>query len=358
MRIITSLCIDESGHSDKVFYPMISKQDSQSRRNVYWICATVLMASSIKCNPNIEHIVYTNDNTEINISGVNIKKKLNKIGVDVRYLPFKYFKIPDNLSVRYKNAYYKLDAIKKIGDLKNDYNILLDNDCLVVNKFSSFKPYFQEKSILLLDIYERKDPYDSCPHGLSRADMGKVYKSIDKHYPNKFPIWFGGEFLGGTSNSFKIISENLQNLFIRILMETEKNNYTFNNGWTVLDGDELLTSFVYNENLLKWENANNIIKRVWTLDNVNNVNKNDLDLFIWHLPAEKEVGFELLFENVINKYSYFWKIAQDDFAKYLGQFVGVPKRSFKHKFQLEYKPRIKKYSRRINQVLKKYIFSN
>ena len=72
-------------------------------------------------------------------------------------------------------------------------------------------------------------------------------------------------------------------------------------------------------------NANGMIRRLWTQRSYRNVHQSDLDLLIWHLPAEKSYGFARLFREVTNPGSRFWGLPIGaEYSQYLGSHVGVP----------------------------------
>jgi hypothetical protein len=203
---------------------------------------------------------------------------------------------------------------------------LLDSDCLWTKHSETLKHIIGSEKILLRDIYERSDPFKKSPHNLSRADMGQLYSVIDPDYPEPYPIWYGGELIAGKNKNLRLIADELEKVFNISVNKNEKNKLIFANGASIFDGDEFISNFVYNKRLVDIFEAKGYLKRIWTLDSLNNVELDDLKIPIWHLPAEKRTGLELLFNEVVNNKSEFWSVPLCDFNRYLGQYVGIPKK--------------------------------
>lgn len=71
--------------------------------------------------------------------------------------------------------------------------------------------------------------------------------------------------------------------------------------------------------------ANNYIKRMWTTFKFNTVNKEDLNLVIWHLPAEKKTGFKYMFNKISKKKI---NLNEEDFVNLAKRCMGIYKRNF------------------------------
>ncbi|HEY4491244.1 MAG TPA: hypothetical protein VI958_04550, partial [Acidobacteriota bacterium] len=90
------------------------------------------------------------------------------------------------------------------------------------------------------------------------------------------------------------------------------------------------------------------IKRIWSLPDLNNVEPQDLQRTIWHLPGEKNTGLMLLFDEALQPESRFWKLPLSEFTEYLGSYVGVPER--KHTIL----PKPKTFGSRVANFLKPF----
>lgn len=133
---------------------------SRQRRLIYWKCAAVSFATSIRCNPGIRHILYTNDLAPVRYKGRDLRTFLTDMGIEIRYLPFEVFKPLPGLSKKFKNAFYKLDVIRELGKFVNQYSIVLDSDCVWVKNNQSFFQSLDQEKLLVYDCYQHKDPYE------------------------------------------------------------------------------------------------------------------------------------------------------------------------------------------------------
>ncbi|HJZ11561.1 MAG TPA: hypothetical protein VJ521_05400, partial [Acidobacteriota bacterium] len=178
---------------------------------------------------------------------------------------------------------------------------------------------------------------------------GELYKRIDASYPTAFPIWYGGEIVASSKTGFHRMSEELLKLHRFLINAVESDqSYHFANGWSMFDGDELYCNFVYNKPLLPITEVGKYIKRIWSLPDLNNVEPQDLQRTIWHLPGEKNTGLMLLFDEALQPESRFWKLPLSEFTEYLGSYVGVPER--KHTIL----PKPKTFGSRVANFLKPF----
>ena len=249
-----------------------------------------------------------------------------RLGVDIRLLPFSSFQIDKRLNRFHYPTLYIFEVIKAISEEPpGTYNFLHDADCVWIDAAETLLNQIDSRKTLLYDIYQITDPELHNPHGLSRIDLGQFFKKIDPHYPVWAPVHFGGEIIGGTSEIFKALYKDLKISIEKCLSDPE-NLPTLPTGEGIFDGDEFLTSMTYNKIFAEYEPANRFIKRVWTSKKVNNVKKEDLDLVVWHAIAEKTLGLPRLYLEIVNENSSFWMQPTDELKYYLGSFLGIPER--------------------------------
>jgi len=351
LNIVTTLCVDQNDNS--LNYQLFHLNNRQ-KRLTYWKCCLTFFGTSIRCNPDANHILYTNDKNRVTFNGIDLKKFLSDIGVEIRYLPFTQFLPPSNLSRYLMLAYYELDALKDLSKNNDDnYSIVLDSDCVWTKPDDRLNQLINSDKLLLFDVYNRTDPFDKGPHNFSRKDMGDLFKEVDKEYLKEDPIWFGGEIIAGSNKNLKIISDGFKSTFDNII-QSSNDPRQFSISRKMLErGMEFLTSFVLNKSEIGWNDANGFIKRIWTLKKINNVSPSDTNLTIWHLIGEKMLGIPLLGKEVLNRDSEFWKIPLDRFNIYLGEYLGVPERKYEIKEPGFFKIFIPKLKSKVKQVIYK-----
>ena len=69
----------------------------------------------------------------------------------------------------------------------------------------------------------------------------------------------------------------------------------------------------------RYGKGNQFIKRMWSAKNYDNICTQDIQFAIWHLPAEKELGFVLLFQYLQNE------SGKEAYLEYLEEILAVKK---------------------------------
>lgn len=332
MNIVTSICVDEDEKDNDVIYPATHGASSDQRKLIYWKCVAVFFATSIRCNPTAKHLLYTNDKNPVIIDKLDLKQFLVELGVDIRYVPFKHFRPPVGYSKIFKNAFYKLDVMRELGmEEENEYNILLDSDCVYTRTNNDAIDLLQTNDVLLYDMYKSYAATKGKFHEV-RVKLGKLYKEINPDYPKTEPTQFGGEFVAAKSKNFKVMADLMYEAFTLILSSFKDPSLKLDDGRRLFDGMEFLTSYVYNSMPLKYFNAKDYISRIWNALKFSNASIEDMRLTVWHMPSEKTQGFPLLYKKIINKNSDFWTVPIDKFNIYLGKYLGIPKQLVKERY--------------------------
>jgi hypothetical protein len=322
MEIITCVCIDKSPENSNDKYLTLPRTNSAKRRQLFWQCAAVFYASSIRCNPTYKHILYTNDQDHVFFNGLDLNKLLTEIGVEIRQLPFKKFVPPPDQHTIYRNAFYKNEVICSLPS-DTECSVIIDSDCVWSRPIEGFEETMSNGNLFLIDTYHVENPHAKIL-GISRKDLGEMYRTIDPAYPELAPVWFGGEFMAGQNRLLSAIGKELKALFDEVICDSVKRNVQLPNGRRILDGMEYFTSMIVNKHIGQWKDATPFSRRIWTINN--NVLEQEWKTPIWHLLQEKQIGFPMLFSKVIDSSSKFWSTPIDGFADYLGGFVGVPRR--------------------------------
>ena len=324
MNIVSSLSIDISENDKLVKYKTFGRKSKIAKRNMYWQLAFVYYSTSVRFNAHRHHILYTNDQDDFPKGRFDFRKELSGLGVEIRYYPFKRFYIPDQLSEFFKNAYYKFEILDQLQH-ESGPSILTDLDCMWVRPWLNLEKLVQEYDLLLYDVYDRSGyPLDRSTKGVSMKDMGDLFKQIDSRFAVDYPIWYGGEFIGSRPEVFGRISSEIKEIFDRILTEAKKGFfYRLPNGESLLDGDEHISSLVYNLPYWRRYHVNTHFKRLWPRESSFVLKPTDQNLSIWHLPSEKITAFDTVFSKISNHNSSFWSQDPVTLPEYLGRISGV-----------------------------------
>ncbi len=321
INIVTCLAIDQQPSDHSIKYKAIGRVSRDMKRKIYWRLVYVYFAISVRNNPHFHHIFFTNDQDDFVLEGFNFSEEVRKLGVEIRFLPFTQFYIPAGHSKLFKNAYYKFEVFRELAS-EQIPSVYTDIDCIWVRHWQNLTDLLDEYDILIYDVYERSDkPHIKHPNNTSMKEMGDVFRSIDSDYPSEFPIWYGGEFLGAKPEIYNRITHKIEQVYRQIL-GSDKESFLLPNGESMLDGDEYLSTYVYNYFDWKVFHVNSHIRRVWTQYNYKTTRPSDMDLCLWHLPAEKLSGFPLVFkrlrEKSTNELDYFGPDQISLLANYLG----------------------------------------
>lgn len=246
------------------------------------------------------------------IDGFSLKEFLEKRNVEIVSLPLTW-KTPNGYFGKWRNQFYIFDILQffeKYAENEKDAFVVLDSDCLVNQPLDQLFEQIRQYDLLTLPMHFGKG-YNI--NGVTRLDMQRIFGEIDGGKPLVYlPEYFGGEIFAATQKAIKKINE----MFPEIWQEMQKRFYS---GEPKLNEEAHFLSYCY----YKIENFGSLksyIRRIWTSPKFANVVNSDLLLPIWHLPAEKTGGIELLFR----KLKSGQKLPTDIYQ--LGSYVGVPRR--------------------------------
>jgi len=312
------MCCDREG--EESIYPQAQglnvKSSSADFQSIYWQCAVVFFASSVRNNPSANHILCTNAEKLPNLGNFNMEDFFAQIGVKVAQLPFSY-KHPLEYFPAFRSTYFKFDIVKylKNNSESNDICLSLDSDCVWVNSVDRMIEAIEKNGIA---TYERYYQEDEAINGLNRLEMQKIYHELGYKIEQP-PRYFGAEFIGSTGANVKKLSEEIDEIW-NISLER------FAQGKSKFNTEEQMLSYIYNKQGYAPGTANPYLERIWTAAQFYTASKSNFKLDVWHLPAEKAKGITRLFLEVSNSKSLFWTLpVGEEFMKYAAGYLGIPK---------------------------------
>lgn len=325
--IVTSVCVDTDERHSSVSYPMLESGSWDAKRAIYWSVATVLLCTSVRLNKNCRHVVYTNSRRGVVIRDVNIHRLLKWAGVECRHLPFRDFIPPESHCKEFRNAFYKLEVVCDLSKRAMGGALLLDSDCIALQPAERLIEKCQAGRLLLYDVYGREDMHSPVPHGISRVAMGNCFREILSEYPEPAPVWYGGEFVGGSQDCLKRLSEALKRDFSLARSQVTAKNICMANGSGFFDNDEFMSSFVYNQPEIVKSEVGGAFCRLNSFGSQCDPRSASADLIFAHLPGEKSTGLRHLFFEATNRQSDFWNIPPEELGNYVREFLGMPSRT-------------------------------
>lgn len=285
--ICTWFCADTRGEESS-YLQSGEISSSPKHHNIYWRCIGVFFATSLFFNQSKKHVLFTNVRDLPILEDFNLSELLKEMGVEVVYVSFEY-KTSQDYYWAWRNQFYEFSILEFIEKnyTHQDNFLILDADCVITKPVEVLFDLAKNNNGFLSYVIDY-DPNKKI-NGLSRLDMGKVYEELLETKDIQVPYYHAGEFLLCSVSNIKKIVEEFLDLWPKLQDRHQ-------NGLSKFNEEAQTLSFIYFKNGFKGGGANPYIRRVWTNPVFfRDVNRNDLTLSIWHLPAEKQIGFKKLF---------------------------------------------------------------
>jgi len=322
MNIISTwIYLDLKGEESK--YPQVGSDSSrQEFQDVYWRCVVLFFIRAKRFNPDCKLALFTNlgqANLPI-VDGFSMQSKLEGLGVEIHTV------LPDGLPPidfyqGWRNQFYIFDILRFISNTtwENCENLLiLDADCVWTQ---SGEPIWEQMKSFDWPTYVYNYPEDHLINGINRKDMQRLYEGYSNRKLVKVPNYSGGEIFASKLKLIPRIVAEFDILWKQLLKDHANRQPKFN---------EEAHALSYIHFLLNEEGEgklNSAIKRMWTDGNVyRNIKPGDEKLPLWHLPAEKRLGFQKLFELTMNPRSRFHSLNPEKEKIFLAKIMGVTER--------------------------------
>lgn len=254
----------------------VSVKDFKDQISVYTNNA-ILLSKSLRAQ-NIDFTLLTNDPATIKTCSPSAADVL-----EIKTIPFTT-DVPQG--VIFYSAHYKLDALRHLSTLNEEYTALCDLDMLCINEFPQcLKNIIANRTPLCYDISDQVIP--AYGHAAIIEDLESIHKIQSEGR------WSGGEFISGSPG-----------FFARLARECEKvyPNYIANLDCAHHVGDEAFISAALE--LLRREQVYiadagtlGIVGRYWNTSTLHSQKPLEYfkQCFLLHLPADKR-----LLSNMVN----------------------------------------------------------
>lgn len=313
--ICTWIYLDSPEESSE--YPQVGKGSHlPDFQKVYWRCVAVFFAISTQTNPTRRHLLFTNvesDKLPV-VDGLDLKSFLKSRNVEVVTLPLTW-QTPEGYFGKWRNQFYIFDILAHFDRETQSQPVntspavvVLDSDCIVNRSLDGLFKDIREHGLMALPMHFADD-YNI--NGVTRGDMRRIFAELDEGKdPGHNPEYCGGEIFAATLANIRTINQIApgvwQNMLERHRAGTQK-----------LNEEAHFLSYCYHR-IGGWASLEKYIKRIWTSPKFANVQPEDFELPIWHLPAEKTGGIALIFKTLDKR---IWSLEA------LGGIVGIPKRT-------------------------------
>ncbi len=309
-------------------FPQTGKlSSSQGHQNIYWRCVILFFITSKRFNKNEKHVLFTNIRHLPVVDGGKISATLEALEVEVVFTDFKY-KTPKGYYGAFQNQFYEFSILEHISTCNRndkDLYLVLDSDCIFLKPVHDL---FEEAVPEGFISFEDHVAPGYVINGLSRNDMKSIYQELLQKELDEIPSYHLGEFLLCSVKNIKRFYSDFVQLWPQLLQRHEAGKKKFNEEAHTL-------SYLYFRNGFRATASRQYMKRIWTNPLFyRNVEPSDVNLSIWHLPAEKTFGLFQLYDFFLNRCNnYGFDLSSGSYTSLVQNTLGVPYLTLRMKFR-------------------------
>ena len=286
--ICTWFYADQKGEESK--YAQTGEISSSQRHwDIYLRCVAVFYTISRHFNKLEKHILFTNVCTIPVIRNFDLMQLLNELQVEVVHVDFNRIP-PKAYHLAWRNQFFEFSILEYVAENynENDNFLLLDTDCVFVKPAKNIFDEAKANDGFLSYVIDYEAHSDI--NGLSRTQMKVLFEDLLNDSNISLPGYHGGEFFLSSVRNIKKIHSDFIVLWPKLL---EKNR----NGQLKFTEEAHILSYLFYKNGFRGSGANQFIRRIWTNPVFyRNTDGKESELYIWHVPAEKRMGFKTLFK--------------------------------------------------------------
>jgi hypothetical protein len=284
-------------------YPQVNANSKSIKfQNTYWRCVLDFFYTNIVNNKNIKYIFYTNIKDLPIIDGLDVSLFFRENEVEIVFLDLS-IKTPIDWFGSWRNQFYVFDIIQELSSrlLTNSDNLLiLDSDCIITHDLSDIFKEINDNSCL---VYSCNYDENHIINGLTKKQMSTIYHNI--YGLSKKIDYYGGEFIA-------LRADKLNDILKEFGFIWQHNFYLYEVNKPKLNEEAHFLSFIYERLNITHKVKKTYIKRLWNTRKYWNVKKEDVKIYILHMPAQKTTGFKYFFDQ---KTRLSKKYSDDEIAK-------------------------------------------
>lgn len=274
---------------DESYYPSVGKKTSSFEfQKVYWRCVYDFYASAfLTQDKKVKYLFFTNlHKLPPDVDGVDMGAFFKENNVEVIRTELTG-KTPADWFFQFRNQFYVYDIIEKLKDIPGNH-LILDSDCMFTKDISDLFSEIENDGAV---AYPVRHEADYPINGISHNGMKRLYKEF---YGTEMPEL---EYLGGELISFRSdIADDIMREY-RILWDM--NYKLYEEKKEKLNEEAHFWSFIYYKLGFRKLAGSNYTRRIWTAAQLDDMTKQDAELPIMHLPAEKRYAFKTMFKKLV-----------------------------------------------------------
>lgn len=291
-------------------------------QEVYWQCVALFFLTSCAHNPGNPHLLYCNKRVQ-DAAPPAIAALLGQLGVEAVHLPLTR-RLPRSAAPRWGSVFYELDVLAHFAGGGRPSLVLADSDCVWRRPFEPFEDRLLGSGCLLYALRpgDQKDYQgDVLINGMSKRRMAAVARDLFGVRPSRGISYCGGEFCAFTRDWCRSASPMLDRLWDHACAHSADPD--------AIRTEEHLWSIAAAAAGVDPGGANGIVRRIWTNFEDGNAEPSDLDLAVWHLPAEKKYGFRRMWSAVEASRPGPAHLSAERLNAMTERFMGVPRRGLR-----------------------------
>ena len=289
-RPIIATCFYAENQADESEYFQVHLPPATAAfQDVYWRAITVGFATSwVQHGDTTRHVLITNAHPPKSVDGFDLAALFDRFGIEVVIVSFEHV-VPATLSASYRGCFFKLDALQWLArTLEADQvGYLVDSDCVWLGPSNRLESRIRHFGVSVLDL--QLDPYEPI-NDITRIDARAIYAQLDLPIDlgGAPPPHYGGEFYAGRGTA-------LRDLVQAVELVHAANLDAHVHGLPALPTEEYVLTAAAQMVGASPRVTDGLVRRLWTDDTFRTVRSSDIELDLWHVPAEKTRGLARLF---------------------------------------------------------------
>ena len=288
------------GVGEDGIYPQVPGRSSTSTfHDIYKRCLVTFFTSARATNKSAELFLFSN--IDLNLGQRDFDKKiltlLKKLRVSIIVLPYTF--TPPHEQKMWRNQFFVMDVLKYFSiELKDDdLCLILDSDIVwsgSTNTKKLWKDLSNFGSLTMMPILDNNE----LINGLTVKDLETTSKLMGILDPPQ--QYAGGEFIALRGDKLIQVFQSSEILWDKYISYVSSGEMNF------MEEAHFL-SIVYASLKFPFGNGDKFVKRIWTqVLHYSNRDVSDLELTLWHLPAEKRFGIKRIANEYISGKSQRW----------------------------------------------------
>lgn len=252
--------------------PNLRVEDGVDPAEAYFRAMVVAFASIRRLHPKIRLKLVSNEPPP-----TQFLADFSPLSVEVEIVPFDH-RPPPGFAKRFEASLYMLDALTNADA---DMNIFIDPDVLCVSTLDGLLTSIGRNAGAIC-MYDYTPEHDI--NGLTRRQAGELHSLLGEDADD--PVHFGGELYVIPIEQLPVVVDRCEKAWLLALSRHAE-------GLSKFTTEEHILSYALGGASPRALNA--YAARVWTARSYRNVDGTERSLALWHLPAEKDRGFAVVY---------------------------------------------------------------